>query len=314
MLEEHGELATPEGLAREADRAVLNEARMRFIAREQSQLQRATSVRQVAPGQRHTTDLLLKAAKIQAEAIVSRLKLSEVRPKQYAAAAARNARQASQSMADLPKAAEFKRNQLANRAAARAASEAQDEIKAAGEFFKKVVGTSDEKIKKTRDVDVVNAARAVLALYGFGAKAKTAGEYLEKVAAYDPEMHQVLAQSVAAAEAQAKPFNDLTVQELRDLRTEIEKGTYPGIVKTHLDGVNQADFLQGKAEKSARDTFFYYSGTTPSAVRYKNWKMYYTIVPDTGTGGLFGAQSFHWTQLANIKRDPFETTVGADAK
>ena len=29
--------------------------------------------------------------------------------------------------------------------------------------------------------------------------------------------------------------------------------------------------------KSARDYFFYYSGATPSAVRYKNWKMYYTM-------------------------------------
>ena len=28
-----------------------------------------------------------------------------------------------------------------------------------------------------------------------------------------------------------------------DLRAEIEKGAYPGIVKTHLDGVNQFDFL-----------------------------------------------------------------------
>jgi hypothetical protein len=37
-------------------------------------------------------------------------------------------------------------------------------------------------------------------------------------------------------------------------------------------------------------------------------------VPDTGTGGLYGATTYHWTQIANIKRDPFEQTVGADAK
>ena len=49
------------------------------------------------------------------------------------------------------------------------------------------------------------------------------------------------------------------------------------------------DYLEGKSEKSAREVFFYYTGSQPSAVRYKNWKMYYTIVPDTGTGGLFGA-------------------------
>jgi arylsulfatase len=98
------------------------------------------------------------------------------------------------------------------------------------------------------------------------------------------------------------------------LKKQIEAGTYPGIRKTTLDGVDQTDYLEGKSEKSAREVFFYYTGSQPSAVRYKNWKLYYTMVSDTATGGLFGATTYHWTQLANIKRDPFETTVGADSK
>ena len=61
------------------------------------------------------------------------------------------------------------------------------------------------------------------------------------------------------------------------LKQQIEAGQYPGIVKTTLDGVDQSDYLAGTSEKSARDIFFYYSGATPSAVRYKNWKMYYTM-------------------------------------
>lgn len=99
-----------------------------------------------------------------------------------------------------------------------------------------------------------------------------------------------------------------------ELNQQIMTGKYSGIVKTKLDGVNQTAYLEGKSDKSARDTFFYYTGEQPSAVRYKNWKFYYTMVPDTATGGLFGAQTFHWTQLQNIMRDPFETTVGSDAK
>src|SRR5271170_6738503 len=55
------------------------------------------------------------------------------------------------------------------------------------------------------------------------------------------------------------------------LKNQIEAGAYPGIVKTTLDGVDQRDYLEGKSEKSARDTFFYYTGAKPSAVRYKNW-------------------------------------------
>jgi len=98
------------------------------------------------------------------------------------------------------------------------------------------------------------------------------------------------------------------------LNEQIMAGKYPGVVKTKLDGVNQRAYLEGKSDQSARDTFFYYTGAQPSAVRYKNWKFYYTMVPDTATGGLFGAQTFHWTQLQNILRDPFETTVGADGK
>ena len=63
-------------------------------------------------------------------------------------------------------------------------------------------------------------------------------------------------------------------------------GSYPGIVKTKLDGVNQLDYLTGKSEKSARDMFFYYSSSHPSAVRYKNWKIYFAMAPETATGCL----------------------------
>jgi arylsulfatase A-like enzyme len=96
------------------------------------------------------------------------------------------------------------------------------------------------------------------------------------------------------------------------LKKQIEAGSYPGIAKTTLDGVDQRDFLEGKTE-SARNTFFYYTGPVPSAVRYKNWKLYFSMAGADATGGLLGPQTFHWTQIANIKRDPFEITV-ADNK
>ncbi len=95
------------------------------------------------------------------------------------------------------------------------------------------------------------------------------------------------------------------------LKRQIEAGKYPGIVKTTLDGVDQAAYLTGQSEKSARDVFFYYTGSQPSAVRYNNWKFYYTMVPADATGGLFGASTYHWTQITNIRRDPFETTSGS---
>src|SRR6266403_2504770 len=89
-----------------------------------------------------------------------------------------------------------------------------------------------------------------------------------------------------------------------ELKAKIEKGAYPGIVKTTLDGVNQRDYLEGKSEKSARDTFFYYTGALPSAVRYKNWKFYYTMMGSSGASALGPPVSYHWTQIQNILRDP----------
>ena len=98
------------------------------------------------------------------------------------------------------------------------------------------------------------------------------------------------------------------------LNQEIEKGAYPGIVKTKLDGIDQRGYLEGQQPDSDRNTFFYYSGKTPSAVRYKNWKMYFNMVSDSPAGFVNGVQPYSWTQVVNIKRDPFETSVGDQQK
>ncbi|MET4634893.1 arylsulfatase A-like enzyme [Kaistia defluvii] len=98
-----------------------------------------------------------------------------------------------------------------------------------------------------------------------------------------------------------------------ELKAQIEAGTYPGIVKTTLDGVNQRDYLEGKGP-SARDTFFYYAGAKPSAVRYKNWKFYYTMAGTCPTCGLTGDVTYGWTQIVNIGRDPFEISAMDDSK
>ncbi len=100
-----------------------------------------------------------------------------------------------------------------------------------------------------------------------------------------------------------------------DLNKQIQAGKYPGIVKTMLDGYDQRAYLEGTTDKSARDVFFYYSGATPSAVRYKNWKMYYSMSPGGATGWFLPLTNYHWTLVGNVKRDPFEQTVSfTDAK
>jgi arylsulfatase A-like enzyme len=100
-----------------------------------------------------------------------------------------------------------------------------------------------------------------------------------------------------------------------ELNKQIQAGKYPGIVKTMLDGFDQRAYLEGTSEHSVRDVFFYYSGATPSAVRYKNWKMYYSMAPGGASGWFLPLVSYHWTLVGNVKRDPFEQTISfSDSK
>ena len=98
------------------------------------------------------------------------------------------------------------------------------------------------------------------------------------------------------------------------LKQQIEAGKYPGIVKTTLDGFDQRGYLEGTSENSARDVFFYYSGSTPSAVRYKNWKMYYSMTDSGAAGWVMPLTTYHMTLVQNIKRDPFEQAVTGTEK
>jgi arylsulfatase len=99
-----------------------------------------------------------------------------------------------------------------------------------------------------------------------------------------------------------------------ELNKQTMAGKYPGFVKTQLAGVNQIDYLTGKTDKSARETFIYYSGATLSAVRYKNWKFYYSMAQPGPEGWILPLTNFNFTLVQNIKRDPFEQAVGVEVK
>jgi len=226
MLERHGDIASPEALARAADEAVHNALRARVIAAELKALEKANKVTATGDSlikQRDTVDLVAKAAEEHAARVVGRMRLKDLRPKQYAAAEARSGKLAAAALGkNLPEAAMHKRNQLVNNFAAKAAYEAQAEAKKAQEFFRKVISGAQDKVAKTRDYDVVQAARAILADYGIGSKGEKAQAYLDAVQRNDPAMYQVLRDTVDRLTANAKPANELTVEEFRGLVEEIQ--------------------------------------------------------------------------------------------
>lgn len=221
-LEEHGDISSPQELERAADEAVHNELRARVIASELKALQKASTTRESSDSlyRGGSVDVLAKAAKTYADGVVGRIKLKDLRPKQYAAAEARSAKLATQALGNTAEAAMHKRNQLVNNLAAKAAYEAQDEITKADAFFRRVLKGNAETVGKTRDWATVQAARAVLAEFGIGTRGEKANAYLDSIPAEDG-MRQVLAERIAQIASNAKPVKEMTVDEFRTLEEEV---------------------------------------------------------------------------------------------
>jgi hypothetical protein len=229
MLEQFGELSSPEAIAQAADMAIHNEVRARAIATELATLEKALNVRGDAGndrnGRRRTFAVLPAAAREFSNAMISRLKIRDIKPAQYSGSAARAGRAAAKAekSGDIETAASEKRTQLLNIYATRAAHEAIEEARKIDEFFRRVIGGKDATVGKSRDMDLVNAARAVLAAYGYGGKAKSAVAYVEVVQKNDPTwMADVIRKAVEEAEANGKPIKDLTLDELRALKEDVD--------------------------------------------------------------------------------------------
>jgi hypothetical protein len=218
MLEQHADLSSPQAIARAADEAIHNDVRTRFLATELAGLRKAVgSARELA-----------RMAKEQAERIVNNTQAGKLRPAQFAAAEARAGKAAEDAMrrGEVEEAVRRKRYQLINHAATRAAYEAQAEAAKALSFFRSVAAGGAETVGKSRNMDLVNAARAILAEYGVGMRGKSPRAYMDAVKAYDPELFATVEPMLQDAEEGAKPLDELTIGELRALRDNVDSLWY----------------------------------------------------------------------------------------
>jgi len=212
MLERYGDLSSPQALERAANNAIHNEARARFAATEYK----------FASQSRGPVRVILAAAKDFAERTLGAKMIKELKPWRYEAAEARAGRAAEKARGkdDQVFIAET-RNKLLNNALAKRTHEALGEVEKALKLFKRVTTGNAEDTAKTRDVDVVMAARAILADYGIGTKGEAAQHYLEAVQRSDPSMYEVLRDRVDALTRNAKPYSELSLDDFRALRDEI---------------------------------------------------------------------------------------------
>jgi hypothetical protein len=119
---------------------------------------------------------------------VSALKTSELKPNIYLVAGRKAAAEAGDRLAkgDFDGAFEAKRRELVNHELYKASTEAKDEMAKFLKFTKKF-NLADDRIAKSRDLNLVNAGRAILASFGIGKTDLAPIKYLERMRSYDPD-------------------------------------------------------------------------------------------------------------------------------
>jgi hypothetical protein len=108
-------------------------------------------------------------------------------------------------------------NQLAAEAA-RARREVADALKDFRKFFK-----PDAKIGKSREIEMILAARAILSAFGIGRSDRSPAEFMAQVREFNPELYAALEPIIQRSlMVGAKSYKDLTLAEFRAVRDGVE--------------------------------------------------------------------------------------------
>ncbi len=215
MLAEHSDLADPAEVEAAVERALHNEVRARFVAIELRHLAKSTQ----------PVRLMLAAAKEAARTAIANLPFREASAKKFAQNEARAARQVVEALrkGDSALAAEWQQKRLLQHALATVAGEFQEQaakdLRNLSRFQR-----PDAKLAKTRDTDLVNAARWILSRFNLGTPSQeaTATRALTAIAKYDAAMSRQLAPLIQDADQNGRDYRDLTVEQFRDLMAKVD--------------------------------------------------------------------------------------------
>jgi hypothetical protein len=219
MNTEYGDLLTDPKLSEEAKAALHSDKRAQLL-RLQLEIMAAQHETELKKGIRMLGRRVPTAKQVRefAETQIRGMVLADIKPHEFEKAEARAAKRASDLFAagDILSAFEAKRSEYYNHELYRAALAALEKKEAAEESYKRIF-RRNEDLAKTRDMDLVLAARAVLSYFGMGRGEKSPMEHLAPLQQYDPETHAHMVTLVNTAIAGAQPFEDITYGKFLDV-------------------------------------------------------------------------------------------------
>lgn len=154
---------------------------------------------------------------------VNNLTIRNLKPDVFWSTSRRAAQQAVERAArqDIPGTIEAKTQELLHLNYYREAERVQEEIDTALEGFRDL-NRADSTLAKTRDMDFVNAARAVLAKVGLGPEPTERAEFhLDKLRRDDPEVYDHLSDMIEAT-PKAKDYKTLAVADFRTVASTVD--------------------------------------------------------------------------------------------
>ena len=167
-----------------------------------------------------------KIVRAEADKIVGAKLVRDIKPHIYQAAERKAAKEAGEMLAkgDLDGAFQAKRRELLNHELFRSASSAIEQVKKQDAKFKKISKTTNDAAK-TRDMDLVHAAQAVLASYGVGQVEKPVSEYLKPLERYAPDVFETmnaLVDNAIATSGMAVSYRDIPYNDFQTLATSVD--------------------------------------------------------------------------------------------
>jgi hypothetical protein len=255
MLEQYGNMVTPEAIERSADQAVHNEARSRVLATE-------AKVLDAALGRRGLT---AAAAKVYAREVASRSVIRDLKPSRYAAAESKLGREAAKALArgDALASANAKRKQMFNHHTAAEAYRVQDEIDRGLRYLRKF-----DRNLKTLDAEYHDQINSILERFDLRRSVSfreldRRASLNEWIASQQDQGHDPDIPNYLRNEAARTHYKNLTVEQFRGMVETIIQIEHLGRLKhrlllnkegRELGAVKQeiADSIKDNARKSGQ--------------------------------------------------------------
>jgi len=164
-----------------------------------------------------------KDVKSYAKDTIGKQTVSKIRPDVYLRAEKNAARDAGLALAkgDLDSAFEQKRIELINHELYKEAVSAKENVQKSLSDFRKI-SQADKKLAKTRDIDLINAARAVLADYGIGTEESTPESYLDYMRRYDQETYEGIIPLIQAVSSNSADYRTISYSDFLELDNSIQ--------------------------------------------------------------------------------------------